>query len=121
VSLAAVTLGAALLLPPDLGFRFLALLLAVAAGVYLGFGFADRGAGEHRLQGLAAIGFVGVAALALHADSHLILAVGWAAHAGWDALHHFGKLRTWVPKWYAPACVVYDLVVAAFLVALAWL
>ena len=42
----------------------------------------------------------------------LLLALGWALHVGWDVLLHVGPGTGFVPAWYVPACVGFDLVVA---------
>jgi hypothetical protein len=63
--------------------------------------------------------FMYAAAAALWADSPLVLAAGYVAHAAWDAVHHPRALSTTVRRWYPPFCMVFDVAVAAFI--LAWL
>jgi len=41
-----------------------------------------------------------------------MLALGWLLHAGWDTLLHTGPGADWVPAWYVPLCVGFDLIVA---------
>ena len=47
----------------------------------------------------------------------LLLAIGWALHVGWDVLLHVGPGAEFVPVWYVPACVGFDLVVAGGILA----
>ena len=47
----------------------------------------------------------------------LLLAVGWALHVGWDVLLHVGPSTEFVPLWYVPGCVGFDLVVAGGILA----
>jgi hypothetical protein len=41
-----------------------------------------------------------------------MLALGWVLHVGWDTLLHTGLGTDFVPLWYVPLCVGFDLVVA---------
>lgn len=115
-------------LPPEVGLGLLALLLAFAAAVYVGFTLpsgeaAETGgteeAGEIGLQWIVALGFTGVALLGLWV-SPLFLVAGWILHAGWDWLHHGGRRKTRTASWYPPACLIYD-PIAAVLVAWVWM
>lgn len=63
--------------------------------------------------------FLFIGAVALWADSTLLLTAAYAAHAGWDLVHHPRAVSMPVRNWYPPFCVVYDIVCAAFI--LAWL
>lgn len=117
VLLAAATIAAALFLPVERAYELLALLLALAAGVYAGFGLADSSAGEARLQWLVALAFTAIALLGLWV-SPLLLAAGWLLHAAWDGLHHAGKLRTRAPGDYPGLCAVYDILVGGFVLVL---
>ena len=51
------------------------------------------------------------------ATEHGFLAAGYFAHGLWDLAHHPHGVQTRVRSWYIPACVVYDWLVAAFVVA----
>ncbi len=57
--------------------------------------------------------------MALWADSPLLLAAGYAAHGLWDLVHHPRGVTTPVRSWYPPFCVVFDVVLAVFI--LAWM
>ncbi len=113
ILLAAVTIAAALLVPREHVYDLLAILLAAAAGVYVGFGLADESANESRLQWAVAFFFAGLAFLGLWL-SPLLLAAGWLLHAGWDWLHHVERMRTRAPGGYPVLCAVYDVVVGGF-------
>ena len=47
----------------------------------------------------------------------MLLALGWALHVAWDVLLHIGPGSEFVPRWYVPACVGFDLVVAGAIFA----
>jgi hypothetical protein len=49
--------------------------------------------------------------------SALILALAWAAHAAWDVLLHKLQNAAFVPDWYPLACLAFDLLLAAYIVA----
>lgn len=101
------------------GLQFLAVQVGFIGAVYFGFAIADGRVAGLLVEFLAAGVFLGVGAAALWADSPLLLAAGYAAHGGWDLLHHPRSPLTPVRSWYPPFCVVYDVVVAAFI--LLWL
>jgi threonine/homoserine/homoserine lactone efflux protein len=42
----------------------------------------------------------------------VVLAVGWALHAGWDVGLHMVAGADFVPQWYVQGCVGFDLFVA---------
>lgn len=116
---AAVVTGAvATILPEAWRTALLALLLALAAGLYPGFAYRARaGPGEVALQWTVALGFTGIAFLGLVRTPWALVA-GWLLHAGWDALHHDGRRGRLVPAFYPPLCVAYDVVVGIWLAAL---
>ena len=87
--------------------------LVLAAIIYLGC--ALRG-GESRWAILA---LVAVALFTLSAwlgvrFSTIFLGVGWALHAGWDALMHAILSVGFVPSWYPTTCLAFDLVLAGY-------
>lgn len=76
----------------------------------------DRSMALLQAAGLAV--FAGIAVLAAVVDpvtSAFVVAAGLVGHAVWDAFHHRAGAVVW--RWYAEACVVYDLLVAAAVVA----
>jgi len=99
--------------------QFFAVQLGFIGGVYFGFAVAEGEAWGLLLEFNVAGAFLLLGAVALWADSPTLLAAGYLAHGLWDLAHHPRAVRTPVQPWYPPFCVVFDLVVAAFvLVAL---
>lgn len=43
-----------------------------------------------------------------------LLAIGWAGHVLWDVWVHPGGSFGFLPDWYAPLCIGFDLVVAGY-------
>ena len=117
--LAGLTIGVSLALPDSVVVPLLALLLAFAAAVYVGFAEADPEDGRTRLQWAVALTFTGSALLGLSVSPWLLVA-GWMLHAGWDLLHHQGVIRTRTSAWYPGGCLAFDLLVAAFLAGWLW-
>ena len=39
------------------------------------------------------------------------IGLGWLAHSLWDGLLHGSNQHAYVPAWYVPGCLGYDLVV----------
>jgi hypothetical protein len=95
--------------------RLLALGLVVAALIYIVLALA-AGAG----RGWVALETTGVALFGVLAwlglrTSLWWLALGWAAHVGWDVGLHLDQAQTFVPAWYPLLCVGFDLVVSGLL------
>lgn len=114
-ALAVLSFGALALLPGRPVVVGFAVLLGLAAGVYVGFALPSASAGEQRLQWIVAIGFVALAVIGATSLPWLLVA-GWLAHAAWDARHH--TTRDGIapaPPWYARLCLVYDVVAAMIL------
>ena len=98
--------------------RLFALGLIVAALVYVVFALA---AGDSRWLGIEAAGvaiFGAFAWLGLR-SSPWWLALGWAAHVGWDVGLHLDRAQSVVGPEYPLVCVGFDLVVAGSLLAMA--
>lgn len=114
IVLAIATCLVGFLLPEYKSLDFFALLLALIAGVYVGFALRDGRTLVIVVETLVALLFVVLALVGLWKDP-LWLVVGYFGHGLWDLLNHFGKATTTVPRWYPPACVVYDWVVGAFI------
>ena len=97
-----------------------AITLAIIAAIYIGFALAERDAGNLLIEVAFASAIVVVAFIGL-AHSPYWLAGGLAAHGVWDLLHHhrhpvLGTRE--VPRWYPPACLVYDFPLAIFVAVL---
>ena len=92
------------------------LFLALTACVYLGALLAQKqtkGAVGSELAVAAVVflcSYFGVTA------SVLWLALGYAVHGAWDWVHHVGAVSTKVADWFPPACAVFDLAMAVFVV-----
>lgn len=119
LGLAVPMLAPLLFLSKLAGLQFLAVQLGFIGAVYFGFAIADGSVGQLLLEFLVAGAFLFVGVVALWADAPLVLAIGYAAHGAWDFLHHPRAVTTPVRSWYPPFCVVFDVVVAAFV--LLWL
>lgn len=94
--------------------RILAIGLAVAALIYLAFavfGGATGGEVPVEVAGVVVFSLVAVAGVRL---SPWWLALGWAVHVLWDVALHPPGGELWVPAWYGPLCVGFDLVVAFY-------
>jgi hypothetical protein len=97
-----------------------AMALVVTAMLYVVFaavGGSTRGVWVE-LAGVALFG--GAAIVGLRRGMPWIIALGWALHPLWDlALHTAGEGFLYTPIGYVPACIGFDLVVAA-LIILGW-
>jgi hypothetical protein len=119
LGLAVVMLAPLLFLSKLAGMQLLAVQLGFIGAVYFGFAVADGRVMPLLIEFSVAGAFLFAGAAALWADSPVLLAVAYVAHAGWDLAHHPRAVPTPVRSWYPPFCVVYDLVVAGFV--LLWL
>ena len=96
--------------------QFSALLLVLAAGIYVGFAVADEATAGVGLDIALATGFFVVAALATLSEptrALTVLAVAWGAHGLVDLAHAADMLPNSIaPPWYPTACAIYDVAVA---------
>jgi hypothetical protein len=96
--------------------QFAALMLALTAGVYVGFALAHGSSPGSGLDVALAVGFLVLASVAITQEpGHALttLALGFAAHAVVDLLHGAGTLPSnALPSWYATACAIYDVGIA---------
>ena len=90
-----------------------AIVLAIAGGVYAGFGLSDDRSNSAIIETLSAV-FFGVIAI-VGVIYPVVLGIGFLLHAGWDYLHHCQAIDTKVRFWYPPFCAVYDCFVGIFL------
>ncbi len=112
--LAGITLGIAAVLSGEAALPFFAVLLGTTAGVYLGFAIDDGRLREELLE-IANIIFIAALAVLGLKSSPMFLAAGFLWHGVWDFAHHPKAVQTQVVKWYPPACVVYDWILAGFI------
>ncbi len=87
--------------------------LLIAALIYVGFGLRASD-GNWLLTELGGVVVYGTLAFLGWKRSAWFLVVGWSAHGLWDAALHSGPEIWFVPKWYAGACLGFDLLVAAY-------
>jgi metal-dependent hydrolase (beta-lactamase superfamily II) len=103
--------------------RAWALFLLLAALIYVGFAaFNGADARWTKVEVGGLVGFGLVAAIGWHWA--VLVGVGWLAHASWDVFVHPGGLPGYVPFWYPPLCLGFDVFVGSFLItrftALGW-
>ncbi|MEL6258693.1 MAG: hypothetical protein AAFY22_04560 [Pseudomonadota bacterium] len=105
-----LTLPLHMILPFDMSVKIAALLLALIAGAYIGFGAADGRPSAFATELVGSSLFGGAALLGLLWQPWVI-AAGIFAHAFWDFLHHNDLFGARIPKWYIPFCVWIDVAV----------
>ena len=88
-------------------------LLAGIGFVYLGFAIGDGRTSAIIVQAGSALVFVWIAIIGIHAESNLLLGIGFLAHGAWDAIHHEGHGWTKVRTYWPPFCAVADVVIGA--------
>jgi hypothetical protein len=98
---------------PDHARRLYALGLLIAALIYVAFALAGHGSARWVALELIGVLLYGGAAWIGLRTAPLVLALGWAAHVGWDVLLHVrGDGAAYTPDWYPWFCVSFDLIVA---------
>jgi Family of unknown function (DUF6010) len=90
-----------------------AVVLSVAALVYVLFALFFDGGANIRLESAGLVLFSIIAAIGR--KFHMVLALGWAGHAAWDLFLHPVNAETYFPVWYPGLCAGFDLVVAVYL------
>lgn len=95
------------------GLRLLALGLLVAALIYLGLAIPSGDGRWLVLEGAGLLLYGPLAWLGLRRPG--VLALGWAAHVGWDIGLHLEAAQPVVGPWYPLGCVGFDLIVAGYL------
>ena len=87
--------------------------LVVAALIYVGFAVAGGGGGRWLLIEVGGLVAFSIAALVGSRRAPWLLAAGWGLHTLWDLALHHGV--DFVPTWYPPVCLVFDLAAAAWI------
>lgn len=115
--LAIATIPFHLALPQQASELLAAGILALIGGIYIGFAVVDGRISRIALETFVAVLFA-VFAMTLLALAPVWLAADYIAHGIWDAAHHSPLFDTHFPRWYIPACAVYDVIVglALFLI-----
>lgn len=96
--------------------QYSALLLVLAASIYIGFALAhdEVGAGFDIALATGFFLLAGVATTWEPRRALTLLAVAWAAHAAVDLAHAADVLpAATIPAWYPTACALYDVAVGA--------
>jgi hypothetical protein len=101
---------------PKQELRLYALSLIIAALIYVVFAALDPKIEWLMLELAGVLVFAVLALLGLKVSA-LILAFGWALHAGWDVLLHKLPHVAFVPDWYPLVCLSFDLVLAIYIAA----
>lgn len=91
-----------------------AIALIVAALIYVVFVLVGGDLTMLASELLGLVVFGAVAVLGGYRRWPAFLALGWAAHAGWDALQ-LTESATYVPRWYAVGCLGFDLLLAGYI------
>ena len=94
------------------------MLLVLIAAIYVGFALSDGRPRELAIEIVGAGGFVLMALLGLWVSPYWLVA-GLFLHGIWDVLHRPTGIQTQVNRWYPPLCLVYDWLIAGYL--LVWL
>ena len=94
--------------------RVYAVGLVVVALVYLAFALNGGGSGWLIVELLGLAIFTVSAWLGVKVSA-FFLGVGWALHAAWDGLMLAIPSAGFVPIWYPPACLAFDLVLAGYI------
>ena len=113
--LAAITILVITLFPTDKAIDLLAILLAIISAVYIGFALADGRQKELWIE-LTAAAVTIILALAGLWITPYFLVIGYIFHGAWVIGHHPRLIQTRIVEWYPSACVVYDWMIAAFIV-----
>ena len=102
------------LLPGVFAYDYTAILLAVIGAIYIGFALQDSRPNIIVLELVGASFFVLLAVLGLWLNPYLWV-LGLVLHGIWDWLHHDEGIRTKLPAYYPPLCVMVDWIVAIYL------
>ena len=119
-----IAVGVATLVPhafftPEASRAFAAIVIALSAGVYFGFGVVN-GSPRQQFVEFNVTGLFATAGLLGLLLWPILLPLAYLAHALWDFAHHNRARLSLVaiPTWYVPWCVIIDLIVGA---GLLWL
>lgn len=100
---------------PHHALRLWALLLLVAAAIYVGFALVGNAPAHWFLVEAGGLMLFAILAMLGLRWSPWVLGLAWFAHIAWDALLHSHD-AAFVPQWYPPVCIGFDLVVGAYIV-----
>lgn len=114
--LGAIALVVIARIQPDREQQVLAVGLAIAPLIYVGFALLGEANQSWLITELIGVGIYGFFAVIGLWFSTWWLVLGWLAHPIWDiGLHFAGAGTAYAPVWYAIACLSLDLTIAAYL------
>lgn len=112
---AIVTIIVATRIPKTMALDLLLAVLVAIAFVYFGFVLMDGRVREMLFEfGNIALTLT-LAFLGLWVAPYWLTA-GYFIHGVWDAIHHPGGVQTKIPRWYIPFCLLFDWLVAGFII-----
>ena len=116
IGLTLAVIAAVLILGPlaSQGRVLLGLFLALTACVYLGALLAQKQTKLVAVAELTVGTFVFLCSFLGVTSSVLWLAAGYAVHGVWDWVHDTEVVPTRVARWFPPACAIFDLAIAGF-------
>ena len=118
IALSLALVGLARMYPPVRERAFYAVGLVIAALVYVVLGVVGGASAQWLLFETLGVFLYGTAAWVGLRGKPLLIALGWAAHVGWDLLLHLsGAGAEYTPHWYPWFCVGFDLVIAGAVLA----
>jgi len=116
--LALALVGLARRYPPRREIRFYAVGIVMAALVYVFFAVVGGADTQSLAFEILGVFIYGAAACGGLRGRPWLLAMGWAAHVGWDvAFHLSGAGSEYTPHWYPWLCVSFDLIMAGTVLA----
>ena len=89
--------------------------LVVAAFIYIGFALWGKASDWYATE-LIGIAIYGTFAWLGYKYAYWFLGIGWFLHIFWDISLHMQEQAHFVPEWYPPACLSFDLVLAAYII-----
>ena len=102
IALATLTCLIGYSLPFYKALDFYGILLAMIAGVYVGFAITDGRRDKLILEAVVALGFCMLVLIGMW-KWPVLIAAGYLLHVVWDLLHHPFKLGARVKSWYPPS------------------
>lgn len=114
VILIAGTFAVGLYLPHFKAMDFFALLLALLAGLLVGFSLADGRPKKIVIELVVASGFVVLTLMGMWKWAWLI-PVGFVLYGAWCLVHHYSFIGARIRSWFSPLCAIYSFLVAGFI------
>jgi hypothetical protein len=100
---------------PNNEVRVWAIALVVAALIYVGFAAFNGASSDWVLIELGGVVGYGVVAWLGATRWPLLVGAGWLLHMLWDIVLHPGGHPGFVPSWYPPLCLGFDVLVGVAL------